>query len=207
MPANRSLSVCPLNSRYPESPVRLVSPSLPCLKLLVAGDLPAAEVESGLAFMGATWPDDAEMRDGLAVHLAVCEQHPRDLLWRVFVIADEDNAVAGHAGFKGGPGRGGELEIYWCVEPPWRGRGIARSAAASLCAHACANDAVTAITATIARQNIASQHVATALGMRRAGGDMKHGLPLWRLTRDQWRALPPLSVNPMPVIAPAWMAQ
>jgi RimJ/RimL family protein N-acetyltransferase len=173
--------------------VHLISPSLPCLELLVAGNLPAAERELGLAFQCASWPDDAEMREGLAVHLAVCEQNPRELLWRVYMIADDRDTVVGHAGFKGGPGRGGEVEIYWCVEPRWRGRGIAKAAAASLCAYAFADDAVTTITATIAEQNIASQHVAAALGMQRVARQLKHGLPLWRLARDAWspRASPP----------------
>jgi RimJ/RimL family protein N-acetyltransferase len=183
--------------------VRLISPSLSCLKLLVAGDLPAAEQELGLAFLCANWPDDAEMREGLAVHLAACEQHRRDLQWRVFMIADEHNAVVGHAGFKGGPARGGEVEIYWCVEPRWRGKGIAKAAAASLGAYAFASDAVTAITATIARQNIPSQHVAAALGMQPVGRELKHGLPLWRLTRDEWRPLASPLADSMPVIARA----
>ena len=183
--------------------VHLISPSLPCLKLLVAGDLPAAEQELGLEFLCAPWPDDAEMREGLAVHLAACEQHPRDLLWRVFMIADEHNAVAGHAGFKGGPTRSGEVEIYWCVEPRWRGRGIAKAVAASLCAYAFANDAVTVITATISPQNIPSQCVATALGMQPVGRELKHGLPLWRLTRDEWRPLASSLRHTMPVIAAA----
>jgi RimJ/RimL family protein N-acetyltransferase len=179
--------------------VRLISPSLSCLKLLVAGDLPAAEAESGLAFRCATWPDDAEMREGLAVHLSACEQNPSDLLWRVYLIADERNTVVGHAGFKGGPGRGGEVEIYWCVEPRWRGKGIAKGAAASLCAYAFASRAVTAITATIARQNIASQHVAAALGMEPVERALMHGLPLWRLTLDEWRphALPLADIAPV----------
>ena len=181
--------------------MRLISPSLPCLERLVAGDLLAAELELGLAFRCATWPDDAEMREGLAVHLAACRQHSRDLLWRVFMIAGERNDVVGHAGFKGGPARGGEVEIYWCVEPRWRGQGIARAAAASLCAYAFANDAVTVITATIARQNIASQHVAAALGMRPAARELKHGLPLWRLARDEWLPLAAPLSDAMPVVA------
>lgn len=183
--------------------MHLISPSLACLKLLVAGDLPAAEQELGLAFLCATWPDDAEMREGLAVHLAACEQHPRDLLWRVFMIADEHNAVVGHAGFKGGPRRSGEVEIYWCVEPRWRGQGIAKAVAASLCAYAFANDAVTVVTATIARQNTPSQHVAAALGMHPVARELQHGLPLWRLTRDEWRPLASSLTNTMPVIAAA----
>lgn len=180
--------------------MHLISPSLRCLRLLVAGNLPAAELELGLVFRCATWPDDAEMREGLAVHLAACEQHPRDLLWRVFLIASEHNAVVGHAGFKGESGHSGEVEIYWCVEPPWRGRGIAKAAAVSLCAHAFAGGAVKAITATISRQNVASQNVAVALGMHPVGRETKYGLPLWRLTRDEWRATTALAANSIPVI-------
>lgn len=183
--------------------MRLISPSLCCLKLLVASDLPAAGLELGLAFMCRTWPDDAEMREGLAVHLAVCDLNPGDLLWRVFLIADECNIAVGHAGFKGGPERGGEVEIYWCVEPRWRGRRIAQNAAASLCAHAFLNTEIMAITATIARQNIASQRVAAALGMRHVERELRHGLPLWRVARDDWlaRALP--HAGAMPVFAGA----
>ena len=183
--------------------MRLIPPSLTCLELLVAGRLAAVERELGLAFHGAIWPDDAEMREGLAVHLAACEQYPRDLAWRVFLIADGRDDVVGHAGFKGAPARGGEVEIYWCVEPRWRGQGIARTTAACLCAYAFDHDAVGAITATIARRNIASQHVAAALGMQPVGGELKHGLPLWRLHRDDWR--PPAWLLPaaMPEIAGA----
>ena len=177
----------------------LIPPSLACLKLLVAGDLPAVELEMGVAFESAIWPDDAEMREGLSVHLAACEHHHRDLLWRVFMITDERNTVVGHAGFKGGPGRDGELEIYWCVEPRWRRHGIARSAAASLCNYAFGSAAVTAVTATISRQNIASQHVAAALGLRPVAGELKHGLPLWRLTRADWRPLPTPLTDAIPI--------
>ncbi len=181
----------------------LIAPSLSCLKLLVAGDLPAAARELGLTFQPAIWPDDAEMREGLAVHLLACEQHPRDLQWRVFVIADAHREIVGHAGFKGGPGRSGEVEIYWCVEPPWRGRGIAKAAAAGLCAYAFASGAVGAIAATISRQNVASQNVAVALGMHPVSRETKHGLPLWRVTREEWR--PPASqpAETMPVITAA----
>ena len=185
--------------------MRLIAPSLDCLRLLVAGKLAAAGRGLGVTFQNAIWPDDAEMREGLAVHLGACEQNPRDLLWRVYVIADEFDAIVGHAGFKGGPGRTGELEIYWCVEPRWRGRGIAKASAASLCAHAFANGAVTAVTATIAPQNVPSQHVATALGMQPVGHELKHGLPLWRLKRDTWHPLPTpslVTIVPHPGIAP-----
>lgn len=181
--------------------MQLISLPLSTLRLLAAGDLSAAEMELGLEFPAAKWPDDAEMKEGLAVHLSACEQHPRDLPWRVFVIVDEHDAAAGHAGFKGGPGRGGELEIYWCVEPRWRGKGVAKAAAASLCAHAFGLRTVTAITATISRQNVASQHVAAALGMRPVGRETKYGLPLWRISRDDWcmREMPPNAL--VPVIA------
>lgn len=179
--------------------MQLISLPLSALKLLAAGDLSAAELELGLEFPAAKWPDDPEMKEGLAVHLSACEQHPRDVPWRVFVIVDEHDAAAGHAGFKGGPGRGGELEIYWCVEPRWRGKGVAKAAAASLCAHAFAQHTVTAITATISRQNVASQHVAAALGMRPVGRETKYGLPLWRIIRDEWclRATPPNDFLPV----------
>jgi RimJ/RimL family protein N-acetyltransferase len=183
--------------------VHLISPSLACLTWLVAGDLSSVEREFGVTFLGAAWPDDAEMREGLAVHLAACEQHPRDLLWRVFMITDQHNAAMGHAGFKGAPGRSGEVEIYWCVEPPWRGKGIAKAAAASLCNYAFANSAITAITATIARQNVASQHVAAALGMHPVVRQTKYGLPLWRLPRDEWLLLASPLADAMPVIAGA----
>jgi RimJ/RimL family protein N-acetyltransferase len=175
-------------------PVQLIAPTLTCLERLVAGDAAAIERDMGVAFHSAAWPDDIEMREGLAVHLAACRQHPRDLRWRVFLIIDEYNAAAGHAGFKGEPGRSGEVEIYWCIEPQWRGRGLARAAAATLCAQAFAGGAVTAITATISRQNVASQHVAAALGMRPVAQEIKHGLPLWRVPREAWRE-PPVTLR------------
>jgi RimJ/RimL family protein N-acetyltransferase len=182
--------------------VHLIPSSLPCLRLLVAGDLAAAELDSGLTFSARIWPDDAEMREGLAVHLAACERDAEDLAWRVYLIAGEHDAAIGHAGFKGGPTRGGELEIYWCVEPRWRGQGIAKAAAASLCRYAFASSAVSVVTATIARNNIASQHVAAALGMYNAG-EVKHGMPLWRVSREQWRPFDLLNRQPMRIVARA----
>ena len=166
--------------------MHLITPSLPCLRQLVSGNLPAAARESGLEFDGRPWPDDVEMREGLAVHLSSCEHNPRDLLWRVYMIAGDDAIVVGHAGFKGGPSRSGEVEMYWCVEPRYRGKGIGKAAAASLSHYAFEQRAVAAITATIARHNVPSQRVAAALGMREVTHEMKHGLPLWRLSRDAW---------------------
>ena len=180
-------------------PVHLIPASMPCLRQLVAGNLDAAEQESGLVFDARTWPDDSEMREGLSVHLSACERDADDLAWRVYLIAGAGDAAVGHAGFKGGPTRNGELEIYWCVEPRWRGQGIATAAAAALCRHAFANDAVNAVTATIARTNVASQHVAAALGMSNAG-EVRHGMPLWRLARVDFRPHRVLNGHPVPRI-------
>jgi RimJ/RimL family protein N-acetyltransferase len=166
--------------------LRLVASTLPLLRGLATGDLAAAERASGLAFTARTWPDDSEMREGLSVHLAACERDPDDLRWRVYLIAGDRDQAVGHAGFKGGPLKGGEVEMYWCVEPRWRGRGIATAAAAGLCQFAFADPRVSAVTATIARHNIPSQHVAAALGMVNAG-EVRHGMPLWRVRRSEWR--------------------
>jgi RimJ/RimL family protein N-acetyltransferase len=179
--------------------VHLTRSTLACLRLLVAGDLSGAEQESGLAFGARIWPDDSEMREGLSVHLAACEREPNDLAWRVYLIAGDGDKAVGHAGFKGGPTRTGELEIYWCVEPRWRQRGIATAAAASLCRYAFANETVQSVTATIARTNIASQHVASALGMFNAG-EVRHGMPLWRIARSEWQPQLVLNGHPMPRI-------
>jgi RimJ/RimL family protein N-acetyltransferase len=177
--------------------VQLIASTLSSLRLLVAGDLAGAERETGLAFDARTWPDDAEMREGLSVHLAACERDANDLLWRVYLIADERRTAVGHAGFKGGPARSGDVEIYWCVEPRWRGQGIARAAAVALCGHAFASDDVSAVTATIARNNVPSQHVAAALGMFNVG-EVRHGMPLWRVRREEWRPLAAAGGKPVP---------
>ena len=169
-----------------------------CLRNLVAGNLAAARRASGLSFDSRPWPDDLEMREGLSVHLSGCEQNPRDRLWRVYVIAGDDESAIGHVGFKGGPSRQGELEMYWCVEPHFRQRGIATTAALSLAHHAFRQAAVRMIIATIARHNFPSQRVASAVGMKHVNDELRHGLPLWRLTRDAWR---PIAV-PLPVRAP-----
>lgn len=178
--------------------MHLVPPSLPCLRQLVAGDLVGATRESGLSFEGRPWPDDLEMREGLAVHLSGCELNPRDRLWRVYMIASEDDIAVGHAGFKGGPSRQGEVEIYWCVEPPFRALGIATAAALSLANHAFDHASVRAIVATIASHNVASQRVAAAAGLSAVTDGLKHGLPLWRLARDAWQP----GTSPMAVRAP-----
>ena len=180
--------------------VRLQASSLACLRALVAGDLGTAEIESRLSFAARVWPDDFDMREGLSVHLAACERNADDMQWRVYLIADPADEAIGHTGFKGGPTKSGELEIYWCVEPRWRRRGIATAAAASLCRFAFARANVTAVTATIARGNIASQHVAVALGMSN-GGDVRYGMPLWRLPRADWQ--PAAMPAPLPEIVAA----
>jgi RimJ/RimL family protein N-acetyltransferase len=179
--------------------VRLFAAPLACLRDLVAGDLEAAERDSGLAFRARIWPDDTDMREGLSVHLAACERSSGDLAWRVYLIAGDGDTAVGHAGFKGGPTRAGELEIYWCVEPRWRGRGIATAAAASLCEHAFAQPRVAAVTATIARVNIASQHVAVALGMENAG-EVRYGMPLWRVAKGDWHPDAVRARGPLPGI-------
>ena len=179
--------------------VRLFSASLACLRDLVNGDLEAAERDSGLSFRARVWPDDVDMREGLSVHLAACERNSGDLAWRVYLIAGDGDTAIGHARFKGGPTRAGELEIYWCVEPRWRGRGIATAAAASLCRYAFAQARVTAVSATIARVNVASQHVAAALGMENAG-EVRYGMPLWRLPRSAWHPEAVVERRPLPEI-------
>ena len=180
--------------------MRLIAPPLSVLRRLVDGDPATAGDILGLQIQSSVWPDDAEMRDGLAVHLAACQINPADLQWRVFLIADETGKVMGHTGFKGGPGRSREVEIYWCVEPPWRGRGIAGQAAASLCRYAFEQDNVIDIVATIAASNVASRHVAEKLGMRAVRGETKFGLPLWRLIRGEQQAAAVLRAPPAPVV-------
>lgn len=179
--------------------VRLVAASVACMRSLVIGDLDAAERESGLVFSARIWPDDADMREGLSVHLAACERNSGDLHWRVYLIAGDGRSAVGHAGFKGGPTRSGELEIYWCVEPRWRGRGIATAAAASLCQFAFGQPRVATVSATIARLNVASQHVAVALGMANAG-EVRYGMPLWRVAKADWHPAAVLARGALPEI-------
>ena len=176
----------------------LVPPSMQCLRHLVAGNLAAATHASGLSFDRRPWPDDVEMREGLSVHLSGCELNPRDRLWRVYVIAADDETAIGHVGFKGGPSRQGELEMYWCIEPPFRQRGIAKAAAVSLADYAFKQPPVHAIIATIARHNVPSQRVASTVGMQNVGNEIRHGLPLWRLTRDMWRPVASTMTVAMP---------
>ena len=178
----------------------LVPTSMQCLRHLVAGNLTAAARASGLSFESHPWPDDAEMREGLSVHLSGCQHDPRDREWRVYVIAGDDETAIGHAGFKGGPSPHGEVEMYWCVEPRFRQRGIGTAAAVSLAHYAFRQAAVRAIIATIARHNLPSQRVASAVGMRHIDDELRHGLPLWRLTRDAWRPIAATMNVGMPVL-------
>ena len=112
-------------------------------------------------------------------HLRAIEEDPRQLLWRIrFVIEQDSNALIGAINLKGLPTGNGEVEIGWGIVPDARRRGFATEASRAVIEWAFATGRVNRVSATIPEENITSQRVAQRLGMAKSA-DKRRGLPLW----------------------------
>ena len=102
--------------------------------------------------------------------------HPWYTYWLVVVAAEAFGA--GLAGFKGMPDPNGEVEISFGIDPAFRGQGYTTEAVRALIAWAFGATACHAISASVKKDNVASNQVLT-----------KAGLHIYRETTDTlyWR--------------------
>ena len=155
----------------------LVILEVEALRALIAGHTAHAGQLLQAVFPDS-WPDDEERREGLPWHLGHLEREPHHAGWRVrAVIEQRSRAVVGSVGLKGPP-HDGDVEIGWGIDEPHRRLGYGFEAAAGLAAWALARPDVHRISATIDQRNLASQALATKLGMGRTRF-LRRALPVW----------------------------
>jgi len=99
--------------------------------------------------------------------------------WRIRAIVERDtNLVVGSITMKGPPDAQGDVEIGWGVNADHRRRGYAFEAAVGVMRWAAGQPRVRQFSATIPKDNVASQSLAHKLGLR-FGGESRRELPLW----------------------------
>lgn len=127
------------------------------------------------------WPSP-ELEEALPLYLQELLHDPRALGWGVWIARHrEENAIVGHAGFKGRPDRDGTVEIGYGIAPPHRGRGYATEAVKALCRWSLTHPAVRRVVAECAPDNAASILVLGKTGFRPTG--VSGGLLRWEQTR------------------------
>lgn len=101
------------------------------------------------------------------------------------VVSPDSNGVVGAAGFKGGPGADGAVEIAYYTFPAFEGRGIASAAAVRLVELAGESADVRAVVAHTLPERNASCRILEKTGFRYEGEvlDPEDG-PVWRWRRD-----------------------
>jgi RimJ/RimL family protein N-acetyltransferase len=147
---------------------------------LVAGNHDRVGRTLGIVFPPA-WPQDREASEGLAWHLRHLRTHSAHIPWRIPVIVERASmSVVGSINLKGPPGANGDVEIGWGLVESQRRRGYALEAAAAVISWVAAQPAVKSVSATVPKDNLASQRLAARLGMVLTE-NVRHDLPLWQL--------------------------
>lgn len=153
------------------------------MEALIGGDTARASQLTGATFP-AGWPEAIDVREGLPWHMMHLMADPAQQAWRVRVIVERDtNLVVGGISLKGPPDTLGDVEIGWGVNADRRRRGYAFEAAVAVMRWAAGQPGVRQFSATIPKDNVASQALARKLGMR-SGGEFRGNLQLWVLQLD-----------------------
>jgi ribosomal-protein-alanine N-acetyltransferase len=128
-----------------------------------------------------TWPPE-ELREALDFYARGLDRGDAAAGWGVWLVVHRapDPRLAGSAGFKGRPDRGGCVELGYGIEPEFRRRGLATEATEALVRWAWARGAGR-IVAECHEDNEASRRVLRRIGMR----------PFERRQRMQWWELSP----------------
>ena len=123
------------------------------------------------------WPD-AELEEILPAYIDRLEADPAACDYGAWVIvAREQRAVVGSAGFLGPPGDDGAIELGYGIHPPYRRSGYATEAAAALVRWGLSRPGVRRIVARCEDTNTASIQVLEKIGMRRTGAS--EGMIAW----------------------------
>jgi len=145
-----------------ETPRLLLHSAPPDLFELVAEDPAAAEAAIG-ASLPPGWPEP-----GLAQALRPLARIRGGWgLW--LVVAREEGAVVGTAGFKGPPNAQGTIETGYGIEAAYRNRGYASEAVSGLAEWALGRPGVSRVVAECERANAPSIRVLEKAGFSRVG--------------------------------------
>jgi ribosomal-protein-alanine N-acetyltransferase len=133
-------------------------------------------------------PDDwpaSDLRDFLPFYAQLLADDPSQLGWGIWLVIDVgEQTLIGDAGFKGGPGAEGTVEIGYGVLPAFRRCGYAFEAVQALVHWAFAQPNVRRVVAECLDDNIASIRILQKLGMQPRGheGDLLR----WELSKAAW---------------------
>ena len=130
-----------------------------------AGELVDVLSDAGLyAFTGGSPPSRADLEARYARQVA--GSGDPDEVWHNWVVRlGADGPAVGYVQATVAPA-GRTAEVAWVVGAPWQGRGVARDAAALVLGHLTARGDVTRVVAHVHPEHVASQRVASAIGMR-----------------------------------------
>jgi RimJ/RimL family protein N-acetyltransferase len=149
------------------------------IRALFAGDTGGASQQAGVTFPSG-WPEANEARKGLPWHLEHLERDERHRAWRVRVVVERATGlVIGSVNLKGPPDSEGDVEIGWGITEARRRRGYAFEAVSGVVDWAIRQPGTKSLTATIADDNVASQHLAAKLGLVRTS-QIRRQKPVWR---------------------------
>jgi RimJ/RimL family protein N-acetyltransferase len=99
-----------------------------------------------------------------------------------FLVADDDDRVAGECGTKAAPNAAGMVEIGYGLAAPSRGRGLGTAAVAALIRTLAADPAVCVIEAEVHTGNPASWRLLVTLGFAPVGSELR-GFQRYELRR------------------------
>ena len=148
------------------------------IRALIAGDVEQASGLAGVLFPPG-WPAADEAREGLPWHLRHLESNEHHRAWRIRVVVERATGlVVGSVNLKGPPDSDGDVEIGWGISESHRRRGYALEAALGVIDWVLRQPCTKSLSATIADDNVPSQHLAAKLGLVRTS-QIRREKPVW----------------------------
>jgi ribosomal-protein-alanine N-acetyltransferase len=143
----------------------LLAPLAPAAAALLLDSRERAAAELGIE-LAAGWPQPALL--GILPRQVALQ--PSDAGWGIWLIQERaERLVIGDVGFHGPPSEEGAVEIGYSVVEPYRRRGYATEAARAVSDWARRQEAVSAVLAGCAADNLASIGTLRRLGFRQTG--------------------------------------